>query len=174
VIDRRGRWPSLLLDNRRGDAEGHSPSEAATPPLESQRADGPHTQRHRPDSGRKPQSQPSQGDSHARPLRPSDVTGSSAQVWAAGYVGTCTSSTRRGNRRRGLDRALDRISALNQVGTRTEELPGTVAALARGLVDRCRTLTLEIKELTAEITALVSRMAPSLIEIPGCGAITAA
>jgi len=35
-------------------------------------------------------------------------------------------------------------------------------------------LTLEIKELTAEITALVSRMAPSLIAIPGCGAITAA
>jgi transposase len=32
----------------------------------------------------------------------------------------------------------------------------------------------QINELTAEITTLVTGMAPSLITIPGCGAITAA
>ncbi|MDV6269320.1 MULTISPECIES: transposase [Rhodococcus] len=46
--------------------------------------------------------------------------------------------------------------------------------LARGLLDRCRALTKQINELTAEITTLVADMAPSLIAIPGCGAITAA
>jgi hypothetical protein len=48
------------------------------------------------------------------------------------------------------------------------------ARLARGLVNRCRELTLQIKELTTEITVLVLTMAPALIAIPGCGAITAA
>jgi len=50
----------------------------------------------------------------------------------------------------------------------------TVARLARALVDRSRELTLQIKDLTTEITVLVSTMAPALIAIPGCGAITAA
>jgi len=71
-------------------------------------------------------------------------------------------------------RSLDRISVLDQVATHIEELQGTVARLARGLVKRCRELTLEITTLTAEITAFISAMAPSLIAIPGCGAITAA
>lgn len=71
-------------------------------------------------------------------------------------------------------RSLDRISVLDQVATHIEELQGTIARLARGLVKRCRELTLEITTLTAEITALISAMAPSLIAIPGCGAITAA
>jgi transposase len=50
----------------------------------------------------------------------------------------------------------------------------TVARLARALVDRSRELTLQVKDLTTEITVLVSTMAPALIAIPGCGAITAA
>lgn len=71
-------------------------------------------------------------------------------------------------------RSLDRISTLDQVADRIASVLGTVARLARGLVDRCRELTLQIKELTTEITALVSSMAPALIAIPGCGTITAA
>ena len=71
-------------------------------------------------------------------------------------------------------RSLDRISALDQVSTRIEKLEGMVARLARALVDRCRELTLEINDLTVEITAMVTEMAPALMAIPGCGAITAA
>ncbi len=71
-------------------------------------------------------------------------------------------------------RSLDRLSVLDQVAARIENLGGTVARLARGLVDRCRELTLEINDLTAEITTTVTNLAPALIAIPGCGAITAA
>lgn len=71
-------------------------------------------------------------------------------------------------------RSLDRISTLDHVADRVANMPGTVAQLARGLVDRCRELTLQIQELTTEITALVSSMAPALIAIPGCGALTSA
>jgi transposase len=71
-------------------------------------------------------------------------------------------------------RSLDRLSILDQVYARIERLDGTVARLARGLVARCRELTLQINELAAEITKTVSNLAPSLIAIPGCGAITAA
>jgi transposase len=71
-------------------------------------------------------------------------------------------------------RSLDRISTLDHVNARISGLEGTVARLARGLADRCRELGLQITELTAEITKLVSAMAPALIAIPGCGALTAA
>ena len=71
-------------------------------------------------------------------------------------------------------RALDRLSTLEQASAHLNPFTGTVARLARGLVDRCRELTQHVNELTAEITTLVSSMAPSLIAIPGCGAITAA
>ena len=71
-------------------------------------------------------------------------------------------------------RSLDRLAILDQVLVRLELLTGTVARLARGLLERCRALTQQIIELTTEITTLVTDMAPSLIAIPGCGAITAA
>jgi len=71
-------------------------------------------------------------------------------------------------------RSLDRLAILDQVLVRLEPLTGTVARLARGLLERCRALTQQINELTAEIGTLVTDMAPSLIAIPGCGAITAA
>lgn len=71
-------------------------------------------------------------------------------------------------------RSLDRISTLDAGAARIQNLDVTVARLARALVDRSRELTLQIKDLTTEITVLVSTMAPALIAIPGCGAITAA
>lgn len=67
-------------------------------------------------------------------------------------------------------RSLDRLPILDQVLVRLEPLTGTVARLARSLLQRCRALTQQINELTT----LVTDMAPSLIAIPGCGAITAA
>lgn len=71
-------------------------------------------------------------------------------------------------------RSLDRLAILDKVSAHLNPLTGTVVRLARGLLDRCRALTEQINELTAEITTLVADMAPSLIAIPGCGAITAA
>ena len=46
--------------------------------------------------------------------------------------------------------------------------------LARELVERIRVLTLDIDDLTNEITTMVADMAPTLLAIPGCGALTAA
>lgn len=49
-----------------------------------------------------------------------------------------------------------------------------VGRLALRLVEHLRTLTLEIDELTVEITERVTTVAPSLLAIVGCGALTAA
>lgn len=71
-------------------------------------------------------------------------------------------------------RSLDRISVLKQVAARITDFDGTVARLARDLTERIRTISADIDELTKEITALVKAMAPTLIAVPGCGALTAA
>jgi transposase len=71
-------------------------------------------------------------------------------------------------------RSLDRLTNLDQVAVRIANTPGTVSRLSRDLVQRIRLITVDIDELTTEITALVSTMAPTLIAIPGCGALTAA
>jgi transposase len=49
-----------------------------------------------------------------------------------------------------------------------------VRRLALRLVEHLRLLTEEIDELTAEITVRVTRIAPSLLAIVGCGALSAA
>ena len=51
---------------------------------------------------------------------------------------------------------------------------GTVASIARELLERVRELNQRARELEREITRLVIRLAPSLLSIPGCGALTAA
>jgi transposase len=66
--------------------------------------------------------------------------------------------------RRNLDLLADRLACLE----------GTVARIARELVDRCRALTAEINRLETEINALVETLAPTLLAICGCGALTAA
>jgi transposase len=71
-------------------------------------------------------------------------------------------------------RSLDRISVLQQVAARLVGANGTVGRLARELVERIRVLTLDIDDLTNEITTMVAAMAPTLLAIPGCGALTAA
>jgi len=71
-------------------------------------------------------------------------------------------------------RALDRASAYDAIEAHLAGRLGVVARLARVLVARCREITSEIDQLTGEITELVERLAPSLIAIPGCGALTAA
>jgi transposase len=71
-------------------------------------------------------------------------------------------------------RSLDRVSAFDQVSQRIANHEGTVARIAGMLVERCRLLTAQVKELTDEITGLVTAMAPALMAVPGCGALTAA
>jgi transposase len=71
-------------------------------------------------------------------------------------------------------RSLDRIGVLDQVAARIAVSGGTVARLARELVERVRALSLDINELTKEISVLVTTLAPTLLGIPGCGVLTAA
>jgi transposase len=71
-------------------------------------------------------------------------------------------------------RSLVRARTLTRTAARLEGLDGLVARLARDLVDRCRTLGEQIKQLEAEITTRVEQLAPTLLAVCGCGALTAA
>ena len=71
-------------------------------------------------------------------------------------------------------RSLKHLRNLDSLAASLEDREGLVARLARELVRRCRELTVEIKQLEREIAALVEQLAPSLLAIRGCGALTAA
>ena len=71
-------------------------------------------------------------------------------------------------------RSFDRAKTLDAAKARLAHRDGTVARLARSLVERCATLTVEVKDLEVEIAEKVAAQAPSLLEIPGCGSLTAA
>ncbi len=71
-------------------------------------------------------------------------------------------------------RGLRRYRVIAELAEHLAGLDGTVARLARELVDRCRQLTEQINALEAELRALVRRLAPSLLALPGCGALGAA
>jgi transposase len=71
-------------------------------------------------------------------------------------------------------RCLQRPKHLNQLTAALADIEGVVARLCRELVDRCRQLTDQINGLECEIAAHAADLAPALIDIPGCGALTAA
>ena len=71
-------------------------------------------------------------------------------------------------------RSLDRYATLAQLREQLNGHGGTVAEIARELVDRCESSTRRINELERQITALVTPMAPTLLSIVGCGGLTAA
>jgi transposase len=71
-------------------------------------------------------------------------------------------------------RSLDRKRVLRELETRLAAVEGVVARLARDDVARCRELSIQIDELEDEIEARVSQLAPSLLDLDGCGALTAA
>jgi len=71
-------------------------------------------------------------------------------------------------------RSLKHARTLDSLAASLEDAEGLVARLARELVRRCRELTLEIRKLEREIAALVEVLAPSLLAIRGCGALSAA
>jgi transposase len=72
-------------------------------------------------------------------------------------------------------KALDRPVHLERIGRwlarREQELQ---VRLARELVTRCRGLTRTILELERELEQRTVQTAPALLELPGCGAVTAA
>jgi len=72
-------------------------------------------------------------------------------------------------------RRLDRASHLERVGRwlarREQEVQ---VRIARELVARCRSLTRAIDELNQELEQRAAAVAPALLELPGCGAVTAA
>src|SRR5262249_11908238 len=71
-------------------------------------------------------------------------------------------------------RALNRLRPPEMRARRAGAGEGTGARTAPNLVDRCRTLAIEITELEHEISLLVEQRAPSLLAISGCGSLTAA
>jgi transposase len=71
-------------------------------------------------------------------------------------------------------RSLDRRVVLDALGRDLAERPGTVARIARELVTRIREITSSIDDLERELAGLVSGLAPSLLALTGCGALTAA
>jgi transposase len=71
--------------------------------------------------------------------------------------------------------ALDRAVWLERVGRWLTRRPRVMQVrLARDLVRRCRSLTRMIVELDRELETLSAQMAPALLVLPGCGALTAA
>lgn len=71
-------------------------------------------------------------------------------------------------------RSLDRTKVLDDIDDRLATINGLVASIAAELVERCRELTLRANELEKQIRTLVRRLGPSLLELQGCGALSAA
>ena len=70
--------------------------------------------------------------------------------------------------------SLNRYRVLDAIDQLLEDHPTTVADLARREVTRIRELTREANQLERDITHRVTQLAPSLLQLPGCGALTAA
>lgn len=71
-------------------------------------------------------------------------------------------------------RSLDRAVVLAALERDHAAAPGTVGRIARELVGRIRALTREIDDLEREIGRLVADLSPTLLEMVGCGPLTAA
>jgi transposase len=72
-------------------------------------------------------------------------------------------------------KALDRPAHLDRVGRWLARREHEVQVrIARELVVRCRSLTRMIAELDRQLEQRIAQTAPALLELPGCGALTAA
>jgi transposase len=71
-------------------------------------------------------------------------------------------------------RTLDRRHVLDALEARLDGMAGTVARIAAELVARIRELTAVIDRLEREVEHLVTDLAPTLLALRGCGALTAA
>jgi len=71
-------------------------------------------------------------------------------------------------------RALRRERVFAELGERLTGVDGTVARIAREVLCDIRELTRRANELEREITRIVRRLAPALLSLEGCGALSAA
>ena len=71
-------------------------------------------------------------------------------------------------------RGLKLQHIIARVADRLAAIDGLIAAIAREQLDRLRELNRRINELEREIRQLIASLAPALLTIPGCGALTAA
>jgi transposase len=71
-------------------------------------------------------------------------------------------------------RSLRRKRVFDELEQRLDGVEGTVARIARELVARIRNLTLRVNELEKEIAKIVKILAPSLLALQGCAALSAA
>ena len=70
--------------------------------------------------------------------------------------------------------SLGRYKTLDAIDELLDDHRGVVADVARREVSRVRELTREANQLERDITARVTGLVPSLLAIPGCGALSAA
>jgi len=70
--------------------------------------------------------------------------------------------------------ALDRAVWLDAIAGRLAGQQGVVAEIAAELVERCRELTGRVNQLERRLGRLVTPLAPTLLSLAGCGALTAA
>jgi transposase len=73
-----------------------------------------------------------------------------------------------------VSRGLLRTVVLMEVRSRLESHTGVVAEIACELVDRLVELTQSVNRLQRRIDTLMRELAPSLLSLPGCAALTAA
>ncbi|UXY25048.1 IS110 family transposase (plasmid) [Streptomyces cynarae] len=71
-------------------------------------------------------------------------------------------------------RGLRRLCVFDMLAAELDGRAGVVVEIARDLVSECRRLTEQINGLEARLRRLVETLAPSLLNIPGCGVISAA
>lgn len=71
-------------------------------------------------------------------------------------------------------RGLRSQHIVERVGDHLGRVDGLIASIAREQLERIRHLNQRINELERDIKQLVSALAPTLLAIPGCGALTAA
>ncbi len=71
-------------------------------------------------------------------------------------------------------RSLDRAKTLAEIEERLAPLTGVVAEIARERLADVRRLTARINDLEREITRRTAELAPTLLELEGCGPLTAA
>jgi transposase len=70
--------------------------------------------------------------------------------------------------------ALDRPVWLDRIARKLARREQTLQVrIARELAGRCRALTRAILELERELAVMTAQTAPALLELPGCGAVTA-
>lgn len=70
--------------------------------------------------------------------------------------------------------SLNRAKTLREIATVLEPHTGVVADLARRELTRIAEITGQVNELERDITARITEIAPSLLDLVGCGALTAA